>query len=92
MPSTFRDFLKNDGWIPKHSFSGNQAITDRYKDIEKHKKRRGGIVLRPSVKKLKELIETDPDLYMGFTDMFKEAGPNSLVGCDELECPYIILY
>ena len=81
MPPTFRDFLKSDGWIPLHSFHGNRAIADGYKDIEDDKNRQGGeIKLKASVEKLKDLIETDPDLYMGFTDMFKEAGPGSLVG------------
>lgn len=71
-----------DGWIPLHSFHGNQAIADKLKDIEDHKSREDGEVkLKPSVKKLKDLIEKDPDLFMGFTDMFKEAGPGSIVGC-----------
>lgn len=82
MPLTFRDYLKNDGWIPLHSFHGNHTIADGFKDIDKHRKHRrnGEIELLPSVKKLKDLVEKDPDLYMGFTDMFKEAGRSSLVG------------
>lgn len=79
MPLTFRDYLKNDGWIPLHSFHGNRAITDGVKDVDRKRRQRGGIKLKPAVQKLKDLIETDPDLYMQFTDMFTEAGQNSLV-------------
>lgn len=81
MPLTFRDYLKNDGWIPLHSFNGNRAITDGYKNIKKRKGRHDGKVeFKPGVQHLKELIERDPDLFMQFTDMFKEAGPGTLVG------------
>jgi len=80
MPLTFRDYLKNDGWIPLHSFHGNHAIADKIKDVQRRKNRRDGqYKLEKSVQDLKDLIERDPDLYMGFVDMFKEAGPNSLV-------------
>ena len=81
MPLSFRDYLKKDGWIPLHSFNGNHAIADMLKDIEEHKHRqRGDFPLIPAVQELKDLIEKDPDLFMGFTDMFTEAGRNSLVG------------
>ncbi|KIM89294.1 hypothetical protein PILCRDRAFT_61504 [Piloderma croceum F 1598] len=74
MPPTLRDHLKRDGWIPLTKFHGNQAIADRLKIIPAH----GGSLI-PSVEELKILIENDTDLYMGFTQMFKEAGRASLV-------------
>lgn len=81
MPLTFRDYLKRDGWIPLNSFNGNKAIADRLKSIEDDKRRRRGPVkLEDSVQALKDMIETDPDLYMGFTQMFEEAGRGSMVG------------
>lgn len=77
MPLTLRDHLKRDGWIPLHSFHGKNALADEiirigpgHRDSE----------LKESVRKLKHLIENDPELYMGFIDMFKEAGRGSLVG------------
>ena len=79
MPLTFRDHLKKDGWIPLHSFNGHRAIADAISDAKDHKK--GGFIgLKPSVQKLKKLIEKNPDLYRGFVDMYQEAGPTSLVG------------
>jgi hypothetical protein len=74
MPPTLRDHLKRDGWIPLTSFHGHQAIADRLKIVPVH----GDLI--ESVKELKELIEDDTDLYMGFTQMFKDAGRASLVG------------
>jgi len=76
MPLTLRDHLKRDGWIPLTSFHRNQAIVTTISEDHRHHPP----PLKPSVKALKDLIEDNPDLYMGFTQMFKEAGPASLVG------------
>jgi len=75
MPPTLRSYLKRDGWVPLTTFHGNQAIANRLKLIPAD----GGSLI-PSVQKLKDLIEDDTDLYMGFTQMFEEAGRASLVG------------
>lgn len=75
MPPTLRDHLKRDGWLPLTTFHGHQAIADRLNAIPAD----GGVLI-PSVKELKELIEDNTDLYMGFTQMFKDAGRASLVG------------
>ena len=80
MPLTFRDHLKRDGWIPLTSFHRNQAVAERLKSIKDHRRQRKPIPTAGSVEDLKELIESDPDLYMQFTQMFEEAGPGSLVG------------
>lgn len=76
MPLTLRDHLKRDGWLPLTSFHAHQAIAERLKVIHEPKQ---PITLEPSVEALKNLIEKDTDLYMGFTQMFKEAGRASLV-------------
>ena len=79
MPSTFRDHLKKDEWIPSHSFNGHWVIADAISDTKDHKK--GCFIrLKPSIQKLKILLEKNPDLYRGFVDMYKVAGPTSLVG------------
>ena len=80
MPSTsgFGDHLKKDEWIPLHSFNGHART---------HKRSRF-IGLKPSILKLKILIEKNPDLYRGFVDMYKEAGPTSLVGISTMSLYY----
>jgi hypothetical protein len=75
MPPTLRDYLKRDGWLPLTGFHGRQAIADRLKVIPVN----GGPLIK-SVEALKKLIEDDTDLYMGFTQMFTEAGRASVVG------------
>lgn len=73
MPPTLRDYLKRDGWLPLTGFHGRLAIADRLKVIP-----HGPLI--PSVEALKKLIEDDTDLYMGFTQMFTDAGRASVVG------------
>ena len=88
MPLTFRDHLKRDGWLPLTSFHRNRAITERVKVIEDRKRNRTTMPLKKSVQDLKDLIENNPDLYMGFIQMYKEAGPGSLVSARQ-SCPFI---
>lgn len=75
MPLTLRDHLKRDGWLPLTSFHAHRAIAERLDVIRNNPT----TPLEPSVEALKKLIEDDTDLYMGFTQMFKEAGRASLV-------------
>ena len=87
MPLTFCNYLKKDGWIPLHSFNDHRAISDAISDARTHKRSRF-IGLKPSILKLKILIQKNPDLYRGFVDMYKEAGPTSLVGISTMFLHY----
>jgi len=80
MPLTLRDHLKRDGWLPLTSFHAHRAIAERLDVIRNNPT----TPLEPSVEALKKLIEDDTDLYMGFTQMFKEAGRASLVSRDDV--------
>ena len=61
------------------SFHANKAIAGRLKSIQNQRGPEGEYELKASVKNLKKVIEDDPDLYMGFIQMFSEA-PDSVVG------------
>ena len=74
MPLTFHDHLKRDGWIPASKYDADRSIVNRIANLPK-----GPVEFSPAVKALKELIESDPDLYMGFKQMYVEAQATSAV-------------
>ena len=85
MPLTFHDYLKRDGWIPKSKYDADRSIVKRIANL-RNVPVGGKIEFSPAVKALEELIESDPDLYMGFEQMYVEAQATSAVSACIYHC------
>jgi hypothetical protein len=74
MPRSFRDYLILDGWIPSKKSDANAALRKKILDLKPGYQ--NGELKNHHVRELKDLIESDPDMYMGFIQMYKEAEPS----------------
>jgi len=72
---TLRDYLKLDGWIPSNKSDAEAALRKRVLDLPRNAPPKGKFNNK-HVTELKNMIESDPDLYMGFIQMYKEAEPS----------------
>ena len=74
---TLRNYLQLDGWIPSSKADADEALRKKVLRLQPVLGAPDGI-RNDNVRKLKTLIETDPNLYMGFVQMYKEAEPSTV--------------
>jgi phosphatidylserine decarboxylase len=83
--------FQRGGWAPRN----HQVIDDWVKGMRKHRLfsipgQADDDSLIPAVKEFKEFIESDPDIFRGFTKMFEEQDPEAAV-CSPFHRPASIM-
>ena len=71
-PPSLRDQLQRAGWLPKSKQALNDWVKAKVRMINMTD---SDEPFAPVIQEFQEMIESDPELYMGFVQMFAEVPP-----------------